>query len=151
METTVLTQVDNGNFRLRTRFLEHNPVTSPTTSQKKVTYPATLSPNFAFLFQGLLVTILLVLLFGHCLFQLLMNFISDRLQQFQAKLLLCESVNHSILSDSLQLRGLYSLPDSSVHGILQAGILKSVAIHSFSGSSNPGIEPESPALQADTK
>ena len=42
-----------------------------------------------------------------------------------------------------------SLPDSSVHGILQARILDWVAI-SFSGDlPNPGIKPKSPALQAD--
>ena len=39
--------------------------------------------------------------------------------------------------------------DSSVHGILQARILEWVAI-SFSGDlPSPGIEPRSPALQAD--
>ena len=43
-----------------------------------------------------------------------------------------------------------SLPDSSVHGILQARILDWVAI-SFSGDlPNPGIKPKSPALQADS-
>ena len=43
----------------------------------------------------------------------------------------------------------YSLPGSSVHGILQARILEWVAI-SFSGDlTDPGIEPESPALQED--
>ena len=38
-----------------------------------------------------------------------------------------------------------SLPGSSVHGILQERILDWVAI-SFSTGSDPGIEPESPAL-----
>ena len=42
-----------------------------------------------------------------------------------------------------------SLPGSSVHGILQAKILEWVAVPSSRGSSNPGIEPRSPALQAD--
>ena len=42
-----------------------------------------------------------------------------------------------------------SLPGSSVHGILQARVLKWVAIPFSRGSSNPGIEPWSPALQAD--
>ena len=44
-----------------------------------------------------------------------------------------------------------SLPGSSVYRILQARILEWVAI-SFSrgGLPNPGIEPESPALQADS-
>ena len=39
-----------------------------------------------------------------------------------------------------------SLPDSSVHGILQARILEWVAIPFSRGSSRPRIEPESPAL-----
>ena len=52
----------------------------------------------------------------------------------------------------------YSLPGSSVHGILQARILEWVAISFSRGSSqprdrtqgsNPGIEPGSPALYAD--
>ena len=43
-----------------------------------------------------------------------------------------------------------SLPGSSVHGILQARTLEWVAI-SFSGDlPDPGIEPGSPALQADS-
>ena len=41
----------------------------------------------------------------------------------------------------------YSLPGSSV---LQARILEWVAIPFSRGSSNPGIEPGSPALQADS-
>ena len=43
-----------------------------------------------------------------------------------------------------------SLPGSSVHGVLQARILKWVAISFCRGSSNPGIKPMSPALQADS-
>jgi len=43
-----------------------------------------------------------------------------------------------------------SLPDSSAHGILQARILEWVAIPFSRGSSQPGIEPGSPALQADS-
>ena len=39
-----------------------------------------------------------------------------------------------------------SLPCSSVHGILQARILECVAIPFSRGSSDPGIEPMSPAL-----
>ena len=39
-----------------------------------------------------------------------------------------------------------SLPGSSVHGILQARILEWVAISSSRGSSDPGIEPGSPAF-----
>ena len=41
----------------------------------------------------------------------------------------------------------YSLPGSSVHGILQARILEGVAIPFSRDLLNPGIEPESPALQ----
>ena len=40
------------------------------------------------------------------------------------------------------------LPGSSVHGILQAKILEWVAMLSSRGSSNPGIEPRSPAFPA---
>ena len=42
-----------------------------------------------------------------------------------------------------------SPPGSSVHGILQGRILESVAISFSRGSSDPGIEPGSPASQAD--
>ena len=42
----------------------------------------------------------------------------------------------------------YSLPGSSVLGILQAKILKWIAIPYSRGLLNPGIEPGSPALQA---
>ena len=42
-----------------------------------------------------------------------------------------------------------SLPGSSVHGILQARILEWVAISFSRDLPNPGIEPGSPALQAD--
>ena len=42
------------------------------------------------------------------------------------------------------------LPDSSVHGILQARMLEWIAIP-FSGDlSNPGIKPRSPTLQAES-
>ena len=43
-----------------------------------------------------------------------------------------------------------SLPGSSVHGILQAGILEWVAIFFPGDLPDPGIEPRSPALQADS-
>ena len=43
-----------------------------------------------------------------------------------------------------------SLPGSSVHGILQARILEWVAISYSRGSSHPGTEFRSPALQADS-
>ena len=39
-----------------------------------------------------------------------------------------------------------SLPGSSVHGIFQARVLEWVAISFSRRSSNPGIEPGSPAL-----
>ena len=43
-----------------------------------------------------------------------------------------------------------SLPDTSVHGILQARVLECIAI-SFTGDlPNPGIEPGSPALEVDS-
>ena len=41
-------------------------------------------------------------------------------------------------------------PRDSVHGILQARILEWVPIPSSGDLPNPGIEPESPALQADS-
>ena len=44
-------------------------------------------------------------------------------------------LRHSVVSDSLQPTGLYSLPGSSVHGIFQARILEWVAISSSEVSS----------------
>ena len=41
-------------------------------------------------------------------------------------------------------------PPGSVHGISQARTLEGVAISSSRGSSDPGLEPKSPALQADS-
>jgi hypothetical protein len=32
-------QVEDGDFRLNARLLEHNPVSSPPTNEKKVTHP----------------------------------------------------------------------------------------------------------------
>ena len=43
-----------------------------------------------------------------------------------------------------------SLPGSSFHGIFQARVLEWVAIPSPGNLPDPGIEPRSPALQADT-
>ena len=43
-----------------------------------------------------------------------------------------------------------SPPGSSVHGILQARILEWVAVPPPGDRPNPGIEPRSPALQADS-
>ena len=60
------------------------------------------------------------------------------------------SVSHAVMSDSLWPHGLYSLPDTSVHGILQARILEWVAVPFFRGSSWPRDWTESPALQADS-
>ena len=42
-----------------------------------------------------------------------------------------------------------SPPGSSIHGILQAGILEWLPFPSRGDLPNPGIEPRSPALQAD--
>ena len=44
----------------------------------------------------------------------------------------------------------HSLPGSSLHGILQARILEWVAIPFSRDLPDPGIEPESPTLQADS-
>ena len=44
----------------------------------------------------------------------------------------------------------YSTPCSSVHGFSQARILEWVAISSSRDLPNPGIEPRSPALEADS-
>ena len=41
-----LSQIKDGIFRLTTRFLENSPNTLPPTNQKKVIYPALLTPNF---------------------------------------------------------------------------------------------------------
>ena len=43
-----------------------------------------------------------------------------------------------------------SLQGSSIHGIFQARVLEWVAISFSRGLPDPGIEPRSPALQADT-
>ena len=42
-----------------------------------------------------------------------------------------------------------SLPGLSIHGIFQARVLEWVAISFSRGSSDPGIKPRSPSLQAD--
>ena len=67
------TQVEDGNFRLNTRFVEHSSVASPPANQKKkkkVANPAALTPNVASCFWGPVMTILLGLLFDPCLFHL---------------------------------------------------------------------------------
>ena len=50
----------------------------------------------------------------------------------------CVCVSHSLMSDSLRPHGLYSLPASSVHVIVQAKILEWVAIPFSTGSSHSG-------------
>ena len=64
------TQVEDGNVRLNTRFLEHRSVASPVTNQEKIIHPEALIPNVASCFWGPVMTILLGLLFGPCLFHL---------------------------------------------------------------------------------
>ena len=54
------------------------------------------------------------------------------------------SESRSVMSNSLQPM------DYTVHGILQARILEWVAFPFSKGSSQPGIEPRSPTLQADS-
>ena len=71
--TGATTQVEDGNFRLNTRFLEHSSFAFPPANQKKkkkVTNPAALTPNIASCFWGPVMTILVGLLFGSCLFHL---------------------------------------------------------------------------------
>ena len=59
-----------------------------------------------------------------------------------------QSVSRSVISDSLRPHG-PRLLGSSVHGILQARTLQWVNIPFSRASSQPGIEPSSPVLQAD--
>ena len=59
-----------------------------------------------------------------------------------------ESVSCSFMSNSLWLHDC-SLPGASVHGILWARILEWFPIPFSRGLLDPGIEPGSPALQAD--
>ena len=56
------------------------------------------------------------------------------------------SESHSVLCDPMAC----SLPGSSVHGILQARIWSGLPFPSPGDLPNPGIEPESSALQADS-
>ena len=44
-KTGALTEVEDGNFRLNTRFLEHISVASPPTNQKKKKKSQTLQPS----------------------------------------------------------------------------------------------------------
>ena len=59
-----------------------------------------------------------------------------------------ESESHLVVSDCDPMN--CNSIGSSVHGILQAGILQWVAIPSSRESPNRGIEPQSRALQADS-
>ena len=54
-----------------------------------------------------------------------------------------KTVSCLVVSDSV-------IPDSSVHGLLQARILEWVAIPFSRGSSRPRVDPWSPALQEDS-
>ena len=58
-----------------------------------------------------------------------------------------ENVNYSVTSNSLQPHGLYSLPGSSVNGILQVSILECPTPGDLP---DPGNEPRSPAVQAES-
>ena len=58
-------------------------------------------------------------------------------------------VNRSVMSDFMT-PWTVAPPGSSVHGILQARILEWIAIPFSRDLPNPGIEPGSPALQADS-
>ena len=59
---------------------------------------------------------------------------SPRTMIFNSSFLCITIVSRSVMSDSLQPHGLYILPGSSVHGILQARILEWVAVPSSRGS-----------------
>ena len=57
-----------------------------------------------------------------------------------------KSISCSVMSDPMD----YSLPGSSVHGILQVRILEWIAIPFSRDLPNPGIKLESPSLQVDS-
>ena len=59
------------------------------------------------------------------------------------------SVSCSVVSDSFATPWAAACQGSSVHGILQAIILEWIAIPFSRGSSQPGVELRSPALQPD--
>ena len=65
-------------------------------------------------------------------------------QDYEVKLLVVQSF--PTLCDAMNC----SPPDSSVHGILQARILERLALSSPGDLPDPGIEPGSPSLQADS-
>ena len=65
--------MEDGNFRLNTRFLEHSSIASLANNQrkeKKVTNPAALTPNVASCFWGPVMIIQSGLMFGPFLFYL---------------------------------------------------------------------------------
>ena len=64
-------QMEDGNFRLSTRFLEHHPVTSPSINQKKVTHPTAITPNFALKNHSMKTIMEFSLLNMSCLYSLL--------------------------------------------------------------------------------
>ena len=59
-------------------------------------------------------------------------------------------LSRSVVSDSLWPQWTIAGQAPLSMGILQARILEWIAMPSSMGSSNPGIEPRSPALQADS-
>ena len=61
-----------------------------------------------------------------------------------------ESESLSVVSNSLRPHMDCSLPESSVHGILQARILEWLALPFSRGSSQPRVKPRSPTLQSDS-
>ena len=67
-----------------------------------------------------------------------------------SRILAWESESRSVVSDSLWPHRLYSVQFSIVPGILQARILAWVSFLFSRESLNPGIEPRSPTLQADS-
>ena len=62
-----------------------------------------------------------------------------------------ESESCSVMLDPLQPHGIFwTILDQPVHGILQARILEWVALPAPGDLPNPGVEPWSPVLQADS-
>ena len=57
---------------------------------------------------------------------------------------------HAQLSNSLQPHGLYSLPGSSIHGIIQAKYWRKLPCPPLGDLPNLGLEPRSPTLQVDS-
>ena len=150
--TKAPTQVEDGNFRLNTRFLEYWPVTSPPTNQK-VSY--TLQPSSQILacknFSLRSIGELGFLNMSH-LFFLLCPAVSLSLLQtlmFGFVWTYCASVPAwSVAQSCLTLWDPVdcSLVGSSVHGIFLPRVLEWVAISSSRRSPHPGVQFASPAL-----